>query len=55
VPAHFEVPFCLSGGSSRYSGTNCSGGYFINQRLVSNETYPVRPDTVLPDEPGHLG
>jgi hypothetical protein len=27
----------------------------VNERLVSNETYPVRPDTVLPDEPGHLG
>jgi glycine/D-amino acid oxidase-like deaminating enzyme len=23
--------------------------------VFSNETYPVRPDTVLPDEPGHLG
>jgi hypothetical protein len=22
--------------------------------LISNETYPVRPVTVLPDEPGHL-
>jgi len=27
----------------------------VNERLVSNETYPVRPDTVLSDEPGHLG
>jgi hypothetical protein len=25
----------------------------VNERLISNETYPVRPDTVLPDEPGH--
>jgi hypothetical protein len=22
---------------------------------VSDETYPVRPETVLPDQPGHLG
>jgi hypothetical protein len=27
----------------------------VNERLISNETYPVRPETVLPDEPGHLG
>jgi hypothetical protein len=54
VPAHYSTRTCTSGGgSSSYS--NCSGGYMINERLVSNETYPVRPDTVLPDEPGHLG
>jgi len=57
VPAHYSTPICFGGGSSSsYSSyTSCSGGYFVNQRLVSNETYPVRPDTVLPDEPGHLG
>jgi hypothetical protein len=57
-PAHYSTPFCLShGGSSSSSSsyTSCSGGYFVNQSVVSNETYPVRPDTVLPDEPGHLG
>jgi hypothetical protein len=56
VPAHYSTPTCTSSGGSAYSShTSCSGGYFVNQRLVSNETYPVRPDTVLPDEPGHLG
>jgi hypothetical protein len=56
-PAHYTTPTCTSrGGSSSYSSyTDCTGGYFINQSVVSNETYPVRPDTVLPDEPGHLG
>jgi hypothetical protein len=54
VPGHYSMPICTSSGG-RSSYTNCSGGYFINQREVSNETYPVRPDTVLPDEPGHLG
>ena len=57
VPAHYTTPTCTSyGGSSRSwsSSTSCTGGYFVNQRLVSDETYPVRPDTVLPDEPGHL-
>ncbi|ORV37917.1 hypothetical protein AWC00_22200 [Mycobacterium conspicuum] len=58
VPAHFSTPICTSyGGSSSSwaSHTSCTGGYFVNQHLVSDETYPVRPDTVLPDEPGHLG
>ncbi|MGO9158289.1 CDGP domain-containing protein [Mycobacterium sp.] len=56
VPAHYSMPLCTSSGGGSYSSyTSCSGGYFVNQRLISNETYPVRPDTVLPDEPGHLG
>ncbi len=54
VPAHYSMPICI-GGHSSSSYTSCSGGYMINERLVSDETYPVRPDTVLPDEPGHLG
>ena len=57
VPAHYSAPMCTgtSSGRSYSSYTNCYGGYFVNERLISNETYPVRPDTVLPDEPGHLG
>jgi hypothetical protein len=57
VPAHYSTPICTSrsSGSSYSSYNDCSGGYMVNERLVSNETYPVRPDTVLPDEPGHLG
>lgn len=54
VPAHRETTSCYGRGS-RYSSMNCYGGYWIDERLVSNEAYPVRPDTVLPDEPGHLG
>ncbi len=57
VPAHYSTPICSSRSSSSWSSssyTDCYGGYFVNQRLVSDETYPVRPDTVLPDEPGHL-
>lgn len=50
VPAH-QVPFnCYYG---RYS-SSCSGGYFQPYAEVARETYPVTPDTVLPDEPGHL-
>jgi hypothetical protein len=50
-PASY-TPYNCSSGSS-YS--TCTGGYFIPEREISNDTYPVRPDTVLPDEPGHLG
>jgi hypothetical protein len=50
VPAH-QVPFTCSYG--RYS-SSCSGGYFVDDRIVSQERYPVRPETVLPDEPGYL-
>lgn len=57
VPAHYTMPICIStsSGNSFSSYSNCSGGYMVNERLISNETYPVRPDTVLPDEPGHQG
>ena len=58
APAHYSTPICTSrssGSSYSSSYTDCSAGYFVNERLISDETYPVRPDTVLPDEPGHLG
>ena len=51
VPAH-EVPFTC------YYGTymsSCSGGYFVDETIISKDAYPVTPDTVLPDEPGYLG
>lgn len=50
VPAH-RVPFRCTYGT--YSST-CSGGYFVPTTNVSEEVYPVRPETVLGDEPGHL-
>ena len=53
-PPRFTSTFCPSRGSG-YSSTYCSGGYYVDQRLISSDTYPVRPDTVLPDEPGHIG
>ena len=53
APAHYTSRICSSLGSDLYS--SCYGGYFVDERLISDETYPVRPDTVLPDEPGHLG
>jgi hypothetical protein len=53
VPAHQAPYSCFVSGSSPF--TNCTGGYNIDEGLISDETYSVRPDTVLPDEPGHLG
>jgi hypothetical protein len=49
-PAH-QVPFTCTYGS--YS-SSCSGGYFVDDSVVSDESYVVTPDTVLSDEPGHL-
>lgn len=54
VPAHRTLYRCTSGSGSSSSSSSCYGGYLVNQSLVSNESYPVRPETVLPDEPGHL-
>lgn len=50
VPAH-QVPFRCTYGT--YS-SSCTGGYFVDDSIVSSERYPVRPETVLPDEPGYL-
>ncbi|WDE67681.1 transmembrane protein [Mycobacterium phage RitVan] len=46
--------------------SSCSGGYryssctyyperFVPRKSAGVEVYPVRPETVLPDEPGHIG
>jgi hypothetical protein len=32
----------------------CYDGYSTGPIVSSDETYPVSPETVLPDEPGHL-
>ena len=36
---------------SRYS---CTGGYWLNE-FDKTDFYTVTPETVLPDEPGHIG
>jgi hypothetical protein len=52
-----QTPYnCTYSTDRSFSGSStCSGGHFVPERLISNETYPVRPETVLHDEPGHLG
>jgi hypothetical protein len=54
-PEHYAYPSssCSSGSYSSYC-TYYPGGD-VAERDTDNETYPVRVDTVLPDEPGHLG
>lgn len=44
------VPFRCSFGT--YSGS-CSGGYWLGE-FDKVDKYRVTPDTVLPDEPGHI-
>ena len=50
IPAH-QVPIRTS--CSTYSCTT-SGGYYQPDQFFSKEKYPVRAETVLPDEPGWL-
>ncbi|WP_207550555.1 CDGP domain-containing protein [Mycobacterium mantenii] len=55
IPAHYApASSSCSGGSYSSYCTYYPGGY-VGDQLSDDETYPVRPDTVLPDEPGHLG
>jgi hypothetical protein len=55
VPAHI-APASSSCSGGMYSSycTYDPGGY-VAEYDSDDETYPVTPDTVLPDEPGHLG
>ena len=55
VPEHYVYPHtsCSSGSYSSYC-TFYPGGW-VDEVDTDDETYLVTPDTVLPDEPGHLG
>lgn len=55
TPAHHvSLSFSCSGGT--YSSYCTSyGGYDVPFSTQDDETYVVTPDTVLPDEPGHMG
>jgi len=48
----YYVPYSCSWGP--YYGS-CNGGYWMPVFDTGVDVYPVPPDTVLPDEPGHLG
>lgn len=53
TPAH-QVPLRTSCYGSYYVSCTTTGGYYQERTSTGVETYIVTPDTVLPDEPGHL-
>jgi hypothetical protein len=55
VPGHYEYPSSSCSIGSYYSHCTYYPGGWVDAQFDDDETYPVRPDTVLPDEPGHLG
>ncbi|MBB2992487.1 hypothetical protein FHR72_003988 [Mycolicibacterium iranicum] len=55
IPAHYR-----NASSSCTSGTytsNCTyyEAGWVREQIYEEDFYPVRPETVLPDEPGHIG
>ena len=55
VPAHYEYPSSSCSGGAYYSNCTYYPGGQVAERDTDDEYYVVTPDTVLPDEPGHLG
>lgn len=53
TPAH-QVPMRTSCYGTYYVSCTTSGGYWQERLSKGVETYIVTPDTVLPDEPGHI-
>lgn len=49
--ASYWVPYTCTW--NRWGGY-CSGGYWMPVFNTGVETYAVTPDTILPDEPGHI-
>jgi hypothetical protein len=54
TPAHNVPLTTYCSGGRYYSSCSTSGGYFQPRTSQGIEDYIVTPDTVLPDEPGHL-
>jgi len=62
IPAHYEPASSSCSGGAYYSKcTFYPGGWvdaypggWVDAQIMDDETYPVRPDTVLPDKPGHM-
>ncbi|OQZ89348.1 hypothetical protein BST11_17970 [Mycobacterium alsense] len=55
IPAHYENPSSSCFGGDGYSNCTFYPGGWVSDQIADDETYPVNPGTVLPDEPGHLG
>lgn len=54
IPAHYAYPSSSCSNGEYYSNCTYYPGGYIPEQDSDNETYPVRQDTVLPDEPGHM-
>lgn len=55
VPAHYVNPSSSCSGGRYYSNCTYYAGGWVDDQIQSHEVYVVTPDSVLPDEPGHLG
>jgi hypothetical protein len=53
VPAH-QVPLTTNCYGTYSVTCSTTGGYFVDDSVLDDQTYLVFPDNVLPDEPGHL-
>ncbi|OBI95582.1 hypothetical protein [Mycobacterium sp. 1465703.0] len=54
TPAH-TVPITTNCYGSSYVTCTTTGGQFVPFTINDQQIYPVTPENVLPDEPGHLG
>ena len=54
IPAHYANPSSSCSGGQYYSNCTYYPGGYVPEQDSDNETYVVRQDTVLPDEPGHM-
>jgi hypothetical protein len=54
TPAH-QIPSHTSCYGKYSVSCDTWGGGWVDDVINSDDTYPVTPDTVPPDEPGHLG
>ncbi|MDG4663705.1 hypothetical protein [Mycobacterium sp. 236(2023)] len=55
IPAHYRnARSTCTGGSYSSTCTYYEAGW-VEDDVWEDDWYPVRPETVLPDEPGHIG
>lgn len=54
TPAHYEPATTSCYGGRYYTNCTTYPGGWVDAQIADDETYPVRPETVLGDEPGHM-
>lgn len=54
VPRHYENPHSSCTSGTYYSNCTYYPGGWVDTQTESDDTYDVRADNVLPDEPGHM-